>query len=168
MRQADPPQGKWWNVVFSLIALLVIAADQLSKQWIMSRLDLGQSLPRTGLFRLTRIHNTGAAFGLFQDQAFYLTIVALTGIIALLVFVFFFYRRFPFLDDRLGKPALGLVLGGTAGNLIDRLRLGYVTDFIDIGIWPAFNIADSAIVIGVIVIAYSFLSVSGAKKDLST
>ena len=155
-------------MVFFLTALLVIAADQLSKQWIRSGLDLWQSLPETGLFRLTHIHNHGAAFGLFQDQSFPLTIVALTVFITLLVFVFFFYRRFPFLDDKLGKPTLGLVLGGTAGNLVDRLRLGYVTDFIDIGIWPAFNIADSAIVIGLIIFAYSFPSISRAKKDLSS
>ncbi|GAF88347.1 unnamed protein product, partial [marine sediment metagenome] len=74
------------------------------------------------------------------------------------------YHRFPFLDNILGKSALGLVLGGTVGNLIDRLRFGYVTDFIDFGFWPAFNIADSAIVIGVIIFAYSLLPLARAGK----
>lgn len=168
MPKAGHPQVKWWNVVFFLTALLVVVADQLSKRWIRSNLEDGQSLPATGLFRLTHVHNTGLAFGLFQDHSFPLTIVALIGIGVILLFVLFIYHRFPFLDSRLGKLALGLVLGGTIGNLIDRLRLGYVTDFIDIGIWPAFNIADSAIVIGVIIFAYSLCFPARTKKtDLS-
>ncbi len=151
-------------MVFFLAALLVIAADQLSKLWIRSNLTAGESLPETGLFRLTHIHNTGAAFGLFQDQSFLLTIVALIGIIVLPVCVLFFSQRFPFLNGRLSKLALGLVLGGTAGNLVDRLHLGYVTDFIDIGIWPVFNIADSAVVIGFILFVYSLRSLARVEK----
>ena len=164
MQKVNRLQDKWWNVVFSLTALLVVAADQLSKIWISNNLDDGQSLPETGFFRLTRSHNTGAAFGIFQDQTLALTIVALVGVVVLLLYALFIYRRFPILANRLGKPALGLVLGGTVGNLIDRLRLGYVTDFIDVGIWPTFNIADSAIVVGVIILAYSFLPVAKAEK----
>ena len=169
MQKADPPQGKWQNAIFFLTALLIVATDQLSKIWIRSTLVLGKSLPETGLFRLTHIHNTGAAFGLFQDQSLPLTIVAIIGAVFLPLFVLIFWRRFPFLDNRLGKPPLGLILGGTVGNLIDRLHLGYVTDFIDIGIWPTFNIADSAIVIGVILFSYSLSSLARANKtDLST
>jgi signal peptidase II len=164
MQRSGYPQGKLPNVVFFLTALLVVAADQLSKIWIRSNLAAGESLPETGLFRLTYVHNTGAVFGLFPDQSFPLAIVALISIVVLLFFALFIYRRFPFLDSRLGKLALGLVLGGTAGNLIDRLRFGYVTDFIDIGIWPAFNIADSAIVVGVILFAYSLLFLTRAKN----
>ncbi len=156
-------------MVFSLTALLVVAADQLSKLWIRSNLASGESLPETGLFRLTRIHNTGAAFGIFQGQSLPLTIVAIVGIIVILLFALYFSRRFLFLDNRLSKLALGLVLGGTIGNLIDRLRLGYITDFIDIGIWPAFNLADSSIVVGVILFAYSLRSLASAQEtDLST
>lgn len=152
-------------MVFFLTALLVVAADRLSKLWIRSNLLVGQSLPEAGFFRLTHVHNTGAAFGLFQGQSFPLTIVALVGIAVLLLYALFIYRRFPFLDDRLGKSALGLVLGGTVGNLIDRLRFGYVIDFIGVGIWPAFNIADSAIVVGVIIFAYSLLPLARAEKQ---
>ncbi len=168
MQKADSPQGKWRNTVFFLIVLLVVTADRLSKIWIRSNLARGESLPETGLFRLTHVQNTGAAFGLFQDQSVPLTIVALIGIVVLLLFALFIYRRLPFLDNRLGKPALGLVLGGTVGNLIDRLHLGYVTDFIDIGIWPAFNIADSAIVVGVILFAYSLLFTARTGKPDSS
>ncbi len=164
MQKANRLQGRWRNAVFFLTGLLIVTADQLSKLWIRSNLLVGQSLPEAGFFRLTHVHNTGAAFGLFQDQTFPLIIVAVIGVAVLLLYALFIYRRFPFLDDRLGKSALGLVLGGTVGNLIDRLRFGYVIDFIDVGIWPAFNIADSAIVVGVIILAYSLLPLARAEK----
>ncbi|TET25337.1 MAG: signal peptidase II [Dehalococcoidia bacterium] len=156
MQKANRLQDKWWIAVFSLTASLVVAADQLTKMWIRANLAVGQSLPETGLPQLTHVHNTGAAFGLFSGQNFLLIIVALIGIALLLVGAVFIYRRPHFLNNRLAYLSLGLILGGTVGNLIDRLRLGYVTDFIDFGFWPAFNIADSAIVVGVIIFAISF------------
>jgi len=172
MKRADhPPQGKRWNVVFFLTALLVVAADQLSKIWIRSNLAVEQSLFEFGFFQIIRLlPNTGAAFGLFRGQSFALAIVALVGVVVILAYALLFSRRFPSLKDRLGKPALGLVLGGTIGNLIDRSNpnLGGVTDFISIGIWPTFNIADSAITVGAILFAYSILSSYRAKTfDLS-
>jgi 23S rRNA pseudouridine1911/1915/1917 synthase len=148
MQKTNHPQGKWRrSVILFLIAFLVVATDQLSKIWIRSNLLVGQSLPKAGFFRLTHVQNTGAAFGLFYGQSLPLTIVGLVGIVILLLYVFFLRQRFPLLDNRLINSALGLVLGGTIGNLIDRLRFGYITDFIDIGIWPTFNIADSAITV---------------------
>ena len=150
---------------FFLTALLVLVADQLSKIWIRSNLDIGQSLFEVGFFQIIRFPpNTGAAFGLFQGHSFALTIVAIVGIALLLFYALFIYRRYPFLDNRLGRSALGLILGGTIGNLIDRLRFGGVTDFISIGIWPAFNLADSAIVVGVILFAYSLRPLARAGK----
>ncbi len=150
---------------FLLSVLLVVVADQLSKLWIRSNLLVGQSLFEVGFFQIIRLPpNTGAAFGLFQDQSFALTIVAIVGIAAILLYALLIYRRFPFLNNLLGRSALGLILGGTIGNLIDRLRFGGVTDFISIGIWPAFNIADSAIVVGVILFAYSLLPLAKAEK----
>ena len=153
-------QAKWRNGVFFLIALLVVAADQFSKAWIRSYPEQ-QPIFEIGFFQLTHIHNTGAAFGLFQDQSLLLTIVALVGVAILLVYALFIYRP-P--HNMLGKSALGLLLGGTAGNLIDRLRFGYVTDFISVGWWPTFNIADSAITVGAIVFAYSLLRLVRAEK----
>jgi signal peptidase II len=146
-----------------LTALLVVVADQLSKLWIRSNLLEGQSLFEVGFFKIIHIQNTGAAFGLFQDQSFALTIVALVGIVVLLVYAFIIRPRFS-LDNLLTRSALGLILGGTIGNLIDRLRFNGVTDFISIGIWPAFNIADSAVVVGVILFAYSLLPLARAGK----
>jgi len=152
-------------VLLFCTAVVVIAADQLSKLWIRSNLTVGQSLFELGFFRIINIRNTGAAFGLFQDQSFILTIVAIIVTVLFLAYALLIHRRFPLLDNGLGKLALGLVLGGTVGNLIDRLNpnLNGVTDFISIGIWPAFNIADSAITIGVIIFAYSLLGLTRAK-----
>ena len=164
MQRVNSLQGKWQNTVFFLIALLVVAADQLSKTWIMSNLPEGRSLFETGFFRITHVHNTGAAFGLFPDQSFALAIIALISITAIIVYVFVIYRYFPLPRMMLGKVALGLVFGGTLGNLIDRFCFGYVTDFIDFGFWPAFNIADSAVSVGVIIFAYSLLRLARAEK----
>lgn len=164
MQKINSLQGKGGNVIFPLTALLIVVADQFSKLWIRSNLATGESLFEVGFFRLTRVHNTGAAFGLFQGQSFPLTIIALVGVAALLLYALFFHHKLPFLKNRLGKLALGLVLGGTVGNLIDRIYLGYVTDFIDFNFWPAFNIADSAIVVGTIILAYSLIGLARARE----
>ena len=164
MQKANRLQVKWRNVVFFITALVIVTADQLSKLWIRTNLAVGQSIPEVGFLRLTHVTNTGSAFGLFQGQTFPLTIVAVVSVVALLLYAVFFYRRFPFLDNCLAWVGLSLILGGTVGNLIDRLRLGHVTDFIDFGFWPAFNIADSAVVVGVIIFAYSLLPLAKAGK----
>ena len=171
MQKVDSPQGKWWwNAVFFLIAILVVVGDQLSKSWIRSNLAIGQSLPEGGFFRLTHIHNTGAAFGLFQGHSFPLTIAAFVGVAILLVYAFFVCRRFPFLNNMLTKAALGSILGGTVGNLIDRLYFEGVTDFIGVGIWPPFNVADASITAGTAVFAgwliyLAFSQRQEAKRD---
>jgi signal peptidase II len=142
----------------------VAVADQLSKAWIRSNLVEGQSLFKIGFAGITHIRNTGAAFGLFPEQSFALIIVALIGIVAILGYTFAVSHYFPWLNSWLSKSALGLLLGGTVGNLIDRLRFGYVTDFIDLSFWPAFNLADSAVTIGVIIFGYSLLRSARAEK----
>jgi len=158
MRRLNSLPGKWWwNAVFFLVATLVVVGDQLSKSWIRSNLAIGQSLPQGGFFFLTHIHNTGAVFGLFRDHSFSLTIVGFVGIVILFVYAFYVCRRFPLLNNALSKTALGSILGGTIGNLIDRLRFGYITDFIGVGIWPPFNVADASITVGVVVFAGSLI-----------
>ena len=164
MQKANHLQANWRNIAFFLIALLIVVADQLSKLWIRSNLAVGESGFESGFFRLTHVSNTGAAFGLFRGHTLPLTVVSCVGIALLLLYAFLFYRQFPQLDRWLAWIGLGLILGGTIGNLIDRLRLGCVTDFIDFGFWPAFNVADSAIVIGVIIFVFSLLSVIRATN----
>ncbi len=164
MQKADSPRGSRWTVVLFLTALLVVAADQLSKIWVRSYLE-GQLIYKLGFFQLTHVSNTGAAFGLFRGQSLALTVVAIVGIVAILSYALFAYRHFTFVDSMSNRVALGLILGGIVGNLVDRLRLGYVTDFIGVGIWPVFNIADSAAVVGVIIFAYSVLRSARTEKD---
>jgi len=144
--------------------LLVLVADQSSKIWIRSHPE-GQLIFKAGFFRIIHIHNTGAAFGIFPDQKLALIIVAIICIVVLLLFIFLYSHRFPFLNNKLGMLTLGLIFGGIAGNLIDRLRLGYVTDFIDIGIWPTFNVADSSSTVGgILFICLLLFLVKGERR----
>ncbi len=148
----------------SLAALVVLVLDQLTKLWISSSLELGQTSPIIeGYVRLRYTQNTGAAFGIFSDSTGILSIVSvvvITGIVVAFV--------------RLGNPswlsvlAAGLVIGGALGNFADRIRLGYVRDFIEVYrpqltlnntvyTFPVFNTADSAITVGVILILIGLL-----------
>lgn len=140
------------RLTFFLIALIVVALDQVSKFFIRANMNLGQSIPEEGFFRITYGTNTGGVFGLFANQAFLITLTAIVGVAAILV-----YSRYPQANRVLVRVALGLLLGGAVGNLIDRIRFGKVVDFIDVGAWPVFNVADSAVVVGVILIIYYFL-----------
>lgn len=140
------------ELTFFLVALIVVALDQVSKFFIRANMNLGQSIPEEGFFRITYGTNTGGVFGLFANQAFLITLTAIVGVAAILV-----YSRYPLFNRVLVRIALGLLLGGAVGNLIDRIRLGEVVDFIDVGAWPVFNLADSAVVVGVILIIYYFL-----------
>ncbi|HSW56997.1 MAG TPA: signal peptidase II [Dehalococcoidales bacterium] len=156
MLKICPLQDKWNWIVLG-IAALITASDQWTKWLIQNSLYLGQSVPETGFFRLTYVQNTGAAFSIFTGLNDILAVFAIVGAILILTFIFFLSRRFPFLDTRLNKLALSLILAGTIGNLIDRLWLGYVRDFIDVSIWPIFNIADSSTVVGTLLFAFSLL-----------
>lgn len=160
------PLAKGHYLLFFLTALAVIAADQATKLWIRSYPE-GQVILKTKLFNIIHITNTGAAFGFLQDQNLFLTVVAFVGIALILLFVFFFSRRLDVLNTASDRFILGLILGGTIGNLIDRLRFGQVTDFVSVGIFPLFNVADSAVTVGVIFFVYLFLTYSKANKPLA-
>ena len=164
MQKVNYFRGNWHNAVFISIAIFTVFADQVSKTWIRVNLPYGHSLFDIGFFRITNISNTGASFGLFPDQSFVLTIVAFIGIIVIVLGALLGYRYLPILNNMLGKVALGLLLGGTVGNLTDRLRFGYVTDFIDFKVWPTFNIADSAVTVGSIIFVYSILRMYANEK----
>ena len=132
-----------------LVALCVVLLDQASKEWVRGAFSLHESVPvLSGFFNLTYIRNTGAAWGMFSGQNLTLSLLAIVMLVALVLF-----RRRILPPGRLHRVALGLLCGGIVGNLFDRLRLDYVTDFLDFHVrgwhWPAFNVADSAICIGV-------------------
>lgn len=142
-----------------ITGLGVLALDQLTKRLVSSNMYLGESIPPEGWVRITYGVNTGAAFGLFQDHTLLLTVLSVFAI----GFLVYFYRTHSQLHP-LFRLALGLQLGGAFGNLIDRVRLGSVVDFIDIGPWPIFNVADSAVVIGVALLAFLVFRYSPDKK----
>lgn len=101
---------------------------------------------------MTLVHNTGIAFGLLKDQSFVFFIIPVVAFI-LLFFNIYYYKQNDQALSRSYLIAFALILGGAIGNLYDRMTLGYVIDFIDFRIWPVFNIADSAITIGAVIIA---------------
>lgn len=145
-----------------ITALGVLAADQITKSIAQSYLPRlpDRSISLIGdVLRLTYVENRGAAFGVLQDQNA-LFIVVSGVVIAVIIGS---YRYSPVRSGLLNL-ALGLQLGGAIGNLVDRLRLGYVVDFIDVSIWPVFNIADSAIVIGVGILAFHLLRTPSPTK----
>jgi len=152
----------WWREsILFLTALVVVVADQVTKYLAVQHLSDGRMIPVVGdVLRLRYTTNTGAAFGLFQDQGFVLTIIALV-VVGVIVF---YYRRLP--DQMLlVRISLGLQLGGAIGNLVDRLRHGgSVVDFIEFVLWPVFNIADAAIVLGVALLAYYLIFLAGEAE----
>ncbi|MBI3996558.1 MAG: signal peptidase II [Candidatus Omnitrophica bacterium] len=128
-----------------MIGSLIVVADQLTKRAVVAAFHPGESLPLLSpILHLTYVQNTGAAFGLFKGQQTFFIITSLL-VIAWVVW------------ELLTKPAhsrrvlwgCALIWGGAIGNLIDRVRLGYVIDFFDLRVWPVFNVGDSAITIGV-------------------
>lgn len=149
----------WW---FFLVAALVVAADQASKLFITTNMVIGESIPESGIVRLTYVANRGGAFGLFANQTFLLALTAVIGIAAILLFY-----RCPLFNNWLLETALSLQLGGAMGNLIDRLRFGYVVDFIDLRVWPVFNLADSAIVVGSFTLAFSLFLIGRSQERSS-
>lgn len=128
---------------FLAAALVTLIADQLSKSFVRSILPLGASVPLfPNILHITHTQNPGAAFGLFPNST------SLLIVIAILVCVLFIWIGRQGFDRRRIAIATGMMLGGALGNLIDRVRFGAVTDFIDIRVWPVFNIADTALTSG--------------------
>ena len=145
---------------FWLIVLIIIVLDQLTKLIIKTSMAVSQSIPVIrNIFHITYIQNTGAGFGILKGQQ-----TALIFFTLLVIGVIFYnYDKIP--KDWLGNSSIALILAGAFGNLIDRVSLRYVVDFLDFRIWPAFNIADSALTVGVIgFIIYSFIEERKSKK----
>jgi signal peptidase II len=126
------------------VVLAAIAADQLTKLIVASELTLDQGLHVVGPFSIHHVQNSGIAFGLFASATPVVTALTALAVGWMLLFFARSGSRHPVLP-----VALGLLIGGSTSNLIDRIRLGHVTDFLDLRYWPAFNLADSFIVVGV-------------------
>jgi signal peptidase II len=136
--------------------------DQVVKRVVVDAMEMGQSIDVVGsCVRLTRTSNTGGAFGLLRGRGNWFIVVSIIAALAIAALS----RQIVRGGRRIERLAFGLILGGALGNLIDRIRLGAVIDFIDIGgsgyRWPAFNVADSAITIGVTLLAISLVFFGG-------
>ena len=148
-RPAGPARARW--PLFIGLAGMILVVDQIVKAWVVGTYQVNTVTPIAGdLVRIALTHNTGALFGMFRDSAILFAIFSI-GVIALIVGY----------EARAGKAlvvtlALGLLLGGALGNLVDRLRFGYVVDFVDMGIgawrWYTFNVADAAISTSVVLL----------------
>lgn len=136
-------------ITFSLVILI----DQITKYLVVENFVSGETMPLLeNVFHFTYVRNHGAAFGIMQGQQWFFigaTIIVLGAIL-------YFYKELP-LYSFWNRLALGLMIGGAIGNLIDRIRLGYVIDFIDLRVWPVFNIADSSVVVAVTIFSYWLL-----------
>ena len=135
------------------VASLVFILDRITKMAVTSTMSYGQSikiLPK--IFHVTFVLNNGTAFGLFKGANVALAI--LSALVIMLISFYVLKNRAPGFANPL---TLGLILGGALGNLFDRVRFGYIIDFIDFRVWPVFNVADSAITIGMAVLAWNIL-----------
>ncbi|MDO8473423.1 MAG: signal peptidase II [Dehalococcoidia bacterium] len=167
MTGPSPRTRRYLYLSLGLVAFVLIT-DQLTKFLVRSRVEPWISVPEEGVFRITHVWNTGSAFGLFPSLTIILSVVSAVAIIGL-----FMALRYQPLRNTWASIALGLLLGGSMGNLVDRLRLGYVTDFIDVGFphgWRfyIFNVADSAITVGAILMAIVLLRMGNNPAPEST
>ncbi len=141
-------------------ALTVIAFDQATKAIVRASLDRGESWPDPDWpVRIRYVTNTGAAFGILEDQTLFLIVMAFVGLAAI-----YLYYRYPPFDHPVAAIAIGMMLGGASGNLLDRVRLGEVTDFIDFTSYPAFNVADSSITVAIAIIILGYLLLAPKPK----
>ncbi len=141
-------------VRFSVVATLVVLLDQISKAWVLAKIPLYKSIPVIpGLFSITHVHNPGGAFGfLAQNGSPWRHWIFLGASVLALAMILYFHHQTPKTHPYLAL-GLSLIFGGAIGNLIDRLRIGEVVDFLDFYVathhWPTFNVADSAVTVGV-------------------
>lgn len=133
--------------------LTVLVLDRLTKYLIVQNIPLNESLPLIkNIFHISLVYNSGAAFGIFKTQNYSLVAISILAIILIIG-----HLRRTAAKGKLYLSSLVLILAGTVGNLIDRVSLGYVIDFLDFRIWPVFNIADSSITIGALLLGYCLL-----------
>jgi len=137
---------------YIVIAFFICFIDQASKFCAEKFILTPSGLPVIdGVLHLTLVYNTGIAFGLFKQYPFVFTVVTAAAIV---IIVYFLLQK-KYILNEWESFSLGFILGGSAGNLIDRLRFGHIVDFIDFRVWPVFNLADSFILIGAVILVFS-------------
>ena len=148
-------------ILYIFIIIFILALDQIVKYVVSTHIGLNQSVPVLGnIFQLTHIHNNGAAFSILQDMQIFL--IATTAILCIVLCVFLFLRRkvtrWPLM---LG---ISLIIGGGLGNLIDRVRFGYVVDYLHFGNFPIFNVADMSVVGGSLILLIYIMIIEPALQ----
>ena len=143
----------WHWLLLLVVAGATVVADQLTKHVVASALQIDGAVSMAGPLSIHHVRNSGIAFGLFASRTSAVILLTALTVGAMVLFYARSAQRHPLLP-----VALGLVLGGSLSNLVDRVRLGYVTDFIDFRWWPAFNLADTFIVVGVGLLFFSFVA----------
>ena len=160
MNADDPRTPIYKDFVLIQLALIIFLLDQFSKFLVRDQLLFQESFPVEGFVRFTHTFNTGSAFGIFRDQNTPLIWVSILGV-GILMMIYRSQRK----PSSLLRLSLGLQIGGALGNLIDRVRLGHVTDFMDVGAWPVFNLADAAIITGLVILAWIFMVADPSDRD---
>lgn len=155
------------RIQYLSLSMLVILADAVTKWTVAAYIDLHETVPVVpNLFQLVHVRNTGAAFGIGANTDSHVVPLLLNAGALSVFFVVVIYAFRAAVTDRLLQVGLHLILGGAIGNLIDRFRFGYVVDFLDFSLrdhhWPAFNVADSAICIGIVLL---FLDMRRKPED---
>jgi signal peptidase II len=145
-------EGAQW-LSLALVTVAAVVADQVTKHIVSSQLRLDEEVAVIGPFSIHHVQNSGIAFGLFPDATAAVIVLTTVAVGWMLVFFARAGARHPVLP-----VALGLLLGGSISNLADRIRLGHVTDFLDLRYWPAFNLADVCIVVGVVLLVGTMLA----------
>ena len=149
-------------LLFVLTALVIIVLDQITKVYIDTHMTLHESIPVIqGFFNITYVRNPGAAFGCLADASPVVRALFLIGVSIFASCLIVYYIVKMKTEDILLTYGMSLIMGGAVGNLIDRIRLGEVIDFLDVYIstyhWPAFNVADSAVSVGAIILFYKLI-----------
>jgi signal peptidase II len=152
------PAARAWSLA-GILCAVVVAADQAAKARIEAGLVPGETVDVLGPLKLTLAHNSGVAFGLAGGAGFGLVLVT----VAALVVIGFLFSRQP--ERPWMWVAAGLLAGGALGNLVDRIRADAVTDYVDLGTWPPFNLADAAITCGVVLLVLLYVQDAEAGGD---
>ena len=151
--------GAWQWAGLGAVAIAAVIADQVTKHVVTSTLALDESEHVVGPLSIHHVQNSGIAFGFFSSATAVVTVVTFAAVVWMLVFFARSGARHPVLP-----AALGLLIGGSVSNLVDRIRLHHVTDFIDVKWWPAFNLADSFIVVGVAILLGALVAADRRPK----
>lgn len=143
-----------------LVVLCIIILDQVSKYMVHSKFFVNESIPMIkNIFHLTYVQNVGAAFGILENQKIFFVAITILVISGIVVFI----RKQKDIHTMV-LISFSLIVGGAIGNLIDRMRFGYVIDFFDFRIWPVFNVADVSIVVGAILLSYYLIFIDNGRK----